>query len=189
MTEALTRRALKLRQIYLWGEIEDEMTYGFIHQMSYLITRSKEPIFIFIHSEGGCRECELAIVDEMEAAKKVGFESWTVVVGMAFSAAAGVLMHGTQGCRFARPNSAIMLHPCSFELSHDYEHNQRAVMEFLDKRCLSSNKRLAEACGMADNYDKFIKDIDKGLWLNAQEAVKYGVVDDIWTGPLPFGGP
>jgi ATP-dependent Clp protease protease subunit len=122
----------------------------------------------------------------MMAAQQEKIQVCTLACGVAYSAAAGILAMGTKKWRGARPDSAIMLHPASLSLEHDYESNQRALMGFLSKRCEMINRMTATACGMIKKYKKFLSDIDKGLWLSAEEAVKYGVIDTVWCGPLPY---
>lgn len=188
LIEQLHRRALKLRQVYIWGEFDDDLSYQALQEIEYLVGISSEPIYLVINSPGGALDAELTVVDEILAVQKVGVEVWTIATGVAHSAAATVLALGTKGCRMVRPHSSVMLHPCSISLSRDYEGNQRALMDFINRQSIAVNKMVAKACGMGRKYKKFLNDIDKGLWLDAQQAIDYGVADGIWTGPLPFGG-
>ncbi len=185
----LEKRSLQLRQIWIWGDIEDGLTFSVMQQLSYLVQRNKQPVYLLIHSSGGDLDCTATLIDEIIAAQRIGLQIWTIAMGTAYSAAASILALGTKGCRMARPNSAIMLHPYSYLFERDYKDNQRKLMNFVDDRTEQINKTVAKACGMNRKYKTFLRDIDKGLWLNAQQAVAYGVVDNIWTGPLPFGRP
>lgn len=186
--EELRERALNYRQVFVWGDIEDDLTYEVLHELSYLGSISNDPIIMCIHSPGGDLDCACAIIDEMKSLQSEGTKICTIAAGMAHSAAAIMLTMGSKKFRFARPNSSIMLHPCSVSLSEDYEGNQALLMDFLKKKVDNTNRLVAEACGMRRRYKKFLQDIDKGLWLDAKSAVDYGVVDGIWTKPLPIGG-
>lgn len=186
LEEKLSEEAFNRRQVYIWKEIDNELAASVIQQLSFLSELSPDPIFLLINSGGGDMDAQAAIIDEMVAVQQQQIEVFTFACGIAYSAAAAILAMGTKGRRFVRPNSAIMLHPASLHLEYDYEGNQRILMNFLTKRCDLMNKMIAQACGMSEKYDKFLSDIDKGLWLSAEEAVKYGVVDGIWNAPLPY---
>lgn len=183
MIDALEKSAFKRRQVWLWGDIDDESTYFIIQQLNYLCCGNSNPIYILINSKGGDMDCECLLIDEIEALKRDGICVNTIALGTAYSAAASVLAMGTKGCRFANPNSSIMLHPCSIELDRDYEGNQKLLMEAFYKKTEKVSLLISRACGIT-NYEKFSKDIDKGLWLNAEEAIQYGVVDYICRAPL-----
>lgn len=72
-----------------------------------------------------------------------------------------------------------MLHPVSLELSSDYVTQQELVTNFFKAQADSIIKLTAVACKKSRKLTQFAKDIDKGLWLNAAEAKKYGVIDKI----------
>lgn len=182
----LTENSFSQRRIHLWGEIDSALALGIIEQFNYHHHKdNKKPIILVIHSPGGDTDAAMSIVDEMETIKDSGVQLITVAVGMAYSAGAMILAMGTKGCRFAKPNASIMLHPCSYSLSYDYASYQQRLSEFLKKNTDELNKKVGEACGYTEkNYNKFLKDIDKGLWMTAEEAVNYGVVDAILIKPL-----
>lgn len=184
----LHEESIKNRQIYLWGEVNDELALHTIQEMNYLAGLSNEPICLIINSGGGAADCEAVIVDEILALQKAGIIISTIAVGIACSAAATILALGTKKYRFARPHSTIMLHPASISIEDDYEHYQKSLLDFMMKQNDRINVLVAKACGMSRKYKRFLKDIDKGLWLTSEEAVKYGVIDGIWIAPLPSGG-
>lgn len=187
MEELLEENDIKNRRLYLWDEIQSGNTFNIISRLEYFSEISKSPIQIIIHSVGGDTECAAAIIDCMVGIQKKGIEIKTIVLGTAYSAAADILAMGTKGSRYGRPNSAIMLHPCSFGVEEDYGAMNKANVDFVMKHSDGINRMICQACGVS-NYNKFLQDIDKGLWLTAKDAVKYGVIDKILTGPLPFGG-
>lgn len=175
------------RSTHLWGEIDDKLTYSFLQEFNEFVTEGKAPISILIHSYGGDLDCETIIIDEIESAKQAGIQISTIALGVAFSAAGSILAMGTKGLRYARPNASVMLHPCSYHLESDYAGNQQNSLNFINRRIDTMNRIIAKACGMSRRYGQFLNDIDKGLWLNSKEAIKYGVIDGIWKKPIPFG--
>lgn len=175
--------------IMVWGEITEEATLSILRSMYYVTchTNKDKDISLLIHSPGGDVDCETAIIDEMVAIQETGRTIKTLALGKACSSATSILAKGTRGCRFARPNSTIMLHPCSFSLEMDYSGNQEVLANFLKKKTDAGNYLIAEACGKGGNqYKKFLKDIDKGLWLNSDDAVKYGIIDAVYSGPVEY---
>lgn len=187
MDEQLYENSIKNRCLFVWGEIEDKLAYDVLQAMNFFASVDHTPIYLIIHSGGGNTESESVIVDEMIALKSK-MKIYTIAVGMAYSAASTILTLGTKGCRYARPNASIMLHPASISIEEDYESHQKNMLDFFIKKSDRTNLLVAEACGMQKKYSKFQQDIDKGLWLSPEEAIKYGAIDHIWTAPLPIGG-
>jgi ATP-dependent Clp protease protease subunit len=183
----IARRNILARRIYVWDEIVEDTAGHFVERMDFLMSRSQDPVWVLIHTVGGSVTAAQTIVDEMQAVAREGVVVKTCVLGMAYSAGAFILGMGSPGERYVRPASTVMMHPVSFALSHDYADMQERATAFYKKEAEKMNRGLAEACGRGGKkFARFLKDIDKGLWLNAEEAIKYGVADKIWTGPLPL---
>lgn len=182
--DTLAEEALKNRRIYLWGEVNDEVGVSVIDQMYLHFYKNPSlPIHLLINSEGGLMTSCEAIIDEMECLKRSGVIISTICMGMAYSAAAIILALGTKGHRFARKNCSIMLHPVSFGLENDYIDQQKKMSTFLNKKISAFNRHIADYLGK--DYKKYAKEIKDGLWLNADEAEKYGVIDAVSNAPLP----
>ena len=102
----------------------------------------------------------------------------TICVGMAASMGAMILSSGTKGKRFALPNSEIMIHQPLGGVE-----GQASDIEITAKNIIRSrevlNKMLAKNTGQS--LSKIEKDVDRNYWLNADEAKKYGIIDDIIT--------
>jgi ATP-dependent Clp protease protease subunit len=175
--------ALDNRLLFIWTEINENMAADIIEQMQYMRMESNLPIKMYINSYGGFIDAEGAILDEMLYTQEQGIVVETVALGVAYSAAATLLAFGTLGYRKARPLSTIMIHPARYEFMEDYGGYQQKMMRFLDKREKTITKLLAKRCGQK-NYQKFLQDIDKGLWLSSEEALTYGVIDSIDRGTL-----
>lgn len=173
---------IKSRRLFLWGEIDDNVAKRTIYCLKHLLQLSLDPIYLYIHSPGGCTDAEDAILNEIFLAQ-YKTEIHTIVQGVAFSAAADILALGTKDCRWSMPYSSIMMHPTSYSLESDYQAFQENAATFFKIKSEIVNKLVAEACGKGtpQKYKKFMKDIDKSLWMTAEQGIKYGVIDDIWT--------
>lgn len=173
------------RTVFLWGEINPDTAGGVIEQMMYHIgSDPTKPIYIVIYSEGGDVDASVAIIDQIKAAQKIGMKVYTVNTGIAYSAAGIILAMGDKGCRFSYKNAATMLHPCSFSLPHDYNEHQAKAVDFVQKSVNNINTLVGEACGATGKkLVNFLKEIEKGLWLNSEEALKYGIIDHVITEP------
>lgn len=173
---------LETRRIFLWGDIVEELAKDVVQALRYLTDASKEDIYIYIHSNGGDTDSQYAIIDEIEGTRERGITVYTIAQGKALSAAANILALGTTGCRFATKNTTIMLHTYSLDLSADYVANQQALTDFSKKQNDEIYKTIAKACNKSSKqkFDKFMSDIRVGLWLNAKNALSYGLIDGIW---------
>jgi ATP-dependent Clp protease, protease subunit len=188
LEDFLDKHALYNNRIYLFGDIDILSAHNVVRRIDYLRDKSVNDVYIVIHSNGGDLDGELAITDSMMMLRENKINVHTTVSGMAYSAAATILAMGTPGCRSARPNASIMLHPCSYALDSDYQGNQERISEFIKKKNQHMMQRIATACKIsAKRYKKFLADVDKGLWLSAEEAKNYGVIDFISYDVLPRG--
>ena len=137
---------------------------------------AERQISIYINSPGGSFTALTAIYDTMRYIKP---DIQTVCLGQAASAAALLLAAGTKGKRLALPNSRILIHQPATEggygQSSDLEIQAKEIMRI---RELMENM-LAADTGQA--VTKVSRDIERDKYLTAQEAVEYGIVDDILT--------
>ncbi len=167
-------RLLKDRVIFLGSGIDDTVANLIVAQLLFLESEDpKKEIKLYVNSPGGSVYAGLAIVDTMKLVKP---EVSTIVVGMAASMGAIIASQGAKGKRFVLPNAKIMMHQPSsgFEgTSADIEISARQVIELRHR----IDEMLATATGQTT--EKIHADTDRDYWLNAEEAVKYGVVDKI----------
>lgn len=182
LTNLFDEHMLHKRKIYLWGEINDRSTQQILYRLRYLSDISHENIYLYIHSQGGDTEGADAIIDEIQGLIARGITVETIGLGKAQSAGCCILAMGSPGRRFASPSCSLMLHPVSYEFSQDYVDQQERFATFAKKKGDELLKRVAIAAGKGTGKKlaKFKLDIDKGLWLTTQEAIKYGVIDDVW---------
>lgn len=167
-------RLLKENIIFLGGPIDDRTASLIIAQLLFLQSEDpKKEISLYINSPGGHVHSGLAIIDTMQHIKN---DISTVCVGMAASMAAVILSAGTKGKRYSLPNSQIMIHQ-----PHGGTEGQASDIEINAKQILklrsSLNKILAKNTGQTLN--KVEKDMDRDFYMDADEAKKYGVIDQV----------
>lgn len=186
-TGILNKSAVEKRNIYLWGDVGEDTAISVISQLHYYADVSNKPIQIIIHSNGGEIDAEEAIIDEMIAIQKSGITINTIVTGKAYSAAALILIMGTIGHRYARPNASIMLHPVSYGLGADYAEYQEKMSAFIRLKNKSMNDMIGKQMGLKTDKQvkKLVSDMDKGLWMTPGEALERKIIDHILDGPMP----
>jgi ATP-dependent Clp protease protease subunit len=165
---------LENRIIFLAGPISERSASATIMRLLYLQSiKRDQDINLYINSPGGLVDQTLAIYDTMQL---VGCKIATYCIGQAASGAALVLMAGTKGKRFILPNAKIMLHQPYGGITGQAEDIRIQAEEVLrDKRRL--NEIIAETTGRT--VESVTEDTERDRYLNAQEALAYGVVDEI----------
>ncbi len=170
-------RLLKDRIIFLGGPINDDVANLVIAQLLFLESEDpKKDINFYVNSPGGHVHSGLAIVDAMNHVKP---DISTVCVGMAASMGSIILASGAKGKRFALPNADVMIHQ-----PHGGVEGQATDIEISAKRILSLrdrlNKILAKTTGQ--KIEKVAQDVDRDFFMTADEAKKYGIVDQVYKG-------
>lgn len=168
-------RLLRERIVFLGGGINDDVANLIISQLLFLEAEDpKKDIYLYVNSPGGHVHSGLAIVDAMNHVKP---DVATVAVGMAASMGSIILASGAKGKRFALPNADIMIHQ-----PHGGAEGQASDIEISAKRILSLrdrlNKILAKQSGQP--LEKIERDVDRDFFLTADEAKKYGIVDQVY---------
>ena len=167
-------------RIFIRGEINEESEEKFVRSLRYCMSIDIKNIYVYISSEGGDVDSACAIIDEMNGAKKQGFKIHTIAIGKAYSAAAYILTFGS--VKYATENASIMLHPILFDLDMDYVANQKAYTAFTDYKYADIINKVAKNCKKKTKsaIDKFIQDIQHGLWICPKQAKKMKIIDFIW---------
>lgn len=168
-------RLLKERIIFVTGQIEDYMSNLVVAQLLFLEAEDpKKDIYMYINSPGGSVTSTLAMIDTMHHIKP---DVATVCVGMAASGGALLLSQGAKGKRFALPNAEVMIHQplggASGQAS-DIEITARHILATRDRL----NKMLAKATGKP--LAQIEKDVDRDFFMMADEAKKYGIIDEVY---------
>lgn len=165
------------RVIFLGTPISDDVANAVMAQLLSLQSMDPErPISMYINSPGGSFTALTAIYDTMRYVKP---PVHTICLGQAASAAAVLLAAGEKGQRLALPNSRILIHQPATEggygQSSDLEIQAREILRI---RALMENMLAADT---GQSVEKVSRDIERDKYLTAQEAVEYGIVDDILT--------
>ena len=167
-------RLLKDRIVFIGGEIEDDMANLIIAQLLFLQNENADAdIAIYINSPGGVITSGMAIYDTMQF---VGCNVATYCLGQAASMAAVLLAAGTKGKRFVLPNSRILIHqPLGGARGTATDINIQAE-EILRMRA-RLNEILAKHTGQP--IAKIEEDVDRDHFMSSEEAVAYGLADQI----------
>lgn len=167
-------RLLKDRIIFLGEPISDHVANIVIAQFLFLDAENKEKdIKFYINSPGGSVTAGMAIYDTMQYVKS---DVSTICVGMAASMGATLLAAGAKGKRFALPNSEVMIHQVmggTEGQASDIKIRAEHILKVKDKL----NKILAKHTGQT--VAKIETDTDRDRFLTAEEAKKYGIIDQI----------
>jgi ATP-dependent Clp protease protease subunit len=170
-------RLLKDRIVFLGTPIDDNVGNLIMAQLLHL--ESEDPgkdISLYINSPGGDVSALLAIYDTMQYIKP---DVSTIVMGLAASAAAVLLLAGAPGKRFALPNARVLLHQ-----PHGGAQGQAIDIEIQAREIMRLRTLLDEiiAKHTGTPLEKVTKDTDRDFILTADEALAYGVIDEIIKG-------
>jgi ATP-dependent Clp protease protease subunit len=170
-------RLLKENIIFLGTPIDDQVANVIIAQMLFLAAEDPEKdIALYINSPGGSITAGLAILDTMRLVEP---NIVTYCVGQAASMAAVLLAAGTKGKRFALPHARVLIHqPSMSGLAGQASDIDIYAREILRMREIL-NGILADATGQ--DVDRIARDVDRDYIMEADAAVKYGMVDKIIT--------
>lgn len=167
-------RLLKDFIVFVTGPIDMAVANTFIAQMLFLESTDPErQINVYINSPGGSAYDGLAMYDTIKHVKN---EVSTINVGLAASAGALLLSAGSKGKRFALPNSYTMIHQVLGGVE-----GQQTDIEITAKHMLRLRQQYAEAIAKNSGKDLEVvqKDIERDNWMNAQESMDYGIIDQI----------
>jgi ATP-dependent Clp protease protease subunit len=167
-------RLLKDRIIFLSGPIEDHGANLIIAQLLFLASEDpKRDIQLYVNSPGGSVTAGLAILDTMNHIKP---DVATVCVGMAASAAAVILAAGTKGKRFVLPNAEVMIHQ-----PWGGAQGQATDIEITARHIVATRERLNKILSKATGQplSKIEKDVERDYFMTAEDAKKYGLVDEV----------
>ena len=169
---------LKERIIFLGTPINDQMANLIIAQLLYLEREDPDKdISLYIHSPGGYISSGLAIYDTMQLIRS---DVSTICVGMAASMATVLLCAGAKGKRYALPNSTIHIHQAEGGVSGQASDIEIAAREILRNQEIIRNI-LAKHTGQP--VERIARDSDRNFYMNADQAMEYGIVDEILTKP------
>lgn len=169
-------RLLKDRIIFLGEEVNETTASLVVAQLLFL--ESEDPgkdIHLYINSPGGIVTAGLAIYDTMQYIK---CDVSTICIGMAASMGAFLLAGGAKGKRLALPNAEIMIHQPSGGAK-----GQATEIQIAAENILKTKKKLNEilAANTGKPYDVIAADTERDHYMSAQEAMEYGLIDNVIT--------
>ena len=169
---------LENRIIFLAGPISERVASIVIMRMLYLQSiKRDQTINLYINSPGGLVDQTLAVYDTMLF---LGCDVATYCIGQASSGAAIILAAGTKGQRYALPHAKVMLHQPYSGITGQAEDIKIQAEEILKDKALLNNL-LARHTGQ--DAEKIAREIERDRYMNAQEALEYGLVDEILIEP------
>jgi ATP-dependent Clp protease, protease subunit len=166
------------RKIFFWGPVEEKSAREVVSKL--ILLESLNPgaeIKLFINSPGGVVTDGMVIYDTMQM---ITSPVSTICMGMAASMGAILLSGGAKGKRYIFPSGEVMIHQPSLGgyiqgVSADLEIHAEQIRKTKEQ----SARLLAGNCGK--DFDTIMRDFDRDYWMNAQEAINYGIVDQVLT--------
>lgn len=174
----LYSRLLKDRIIFLNTEIESNLASSIVAQLLFLDSQNNEDISLYISSGGGSISSGLAIYDVMQYIKS---DVSTICIGIAASMAAVLLAAGTKGKRYCLSNAEVMIHEP--RIMGGGLQGQAIDIDIYTRNLLKTKERMNKILALhtGKNIKTIEKDTERDNYMNAEEAVKYGLVDEIIT--------
>ncbi len=168
-------RLLKNRIIILNGEINDTSANIVVAELLYLDSLNSDDISLYINSPGGSIPSGMAIYDTMNFIKS---DVSTICIGMSASMAAFLLSSGKKGKRYILPNAEVMIHQPLGGVQ-----GQATEIKIAAERILKLKKKLNQILQKNTNQElsKIEQDTERDYFLDANEALSYGIVDKIIT--------
>jgi ATP-dependent Clp protease protease subunit len=174
LPQSIFERLLKDRIIWLGSEVRDDNANEICAKMLMLAAEdSTRDIYLYINSPGGSITAGMAIYDTMQY---VPNDIVTVGIGMCASMGQFLLSSGTQGKRYATPNTRVLLHQ-----PHGGFGGTASDIQTQAELILSMKKQLATltASQTGKTVEQIMQDGDRDRWFTAQEALEYGFIDHI----------
>lgn len=176
MMKKIEKLFFEKRAVYLWGVVDDKSAREVVSKLLLLdADKPRQEIKFYINSPGGVVTSGMVIYDTM---KLIQSPVSTICMGLAASMGSILLSAGTKGKRFVYPHGEIMIHQPSLggyfqATSADIEIQANQIRKTKELGA----KILAENCGKS--IEQVMKDFDRDYWMDANEAVAYGIVDAV----------
>jgi len=176
LNKKLERYFFDRREVYLWGVVDDKSAKEVVSKFLLLeADKPGEEIKFYINSPGGVVTSGMVMYDTMRMMKS---PVSTICMGLAASMGSILLSGGVKGRRFIYPHGEVMIHQPSLGGS------MRGVSADLEIQAVQTRKVkeigakiLAQNCGKT--IEQIMKDFDRDYWMDATEAIDYGIVDGI----------
>jgi ATP-dependent Clp protease protease subunit len=170
------KKFLEQRKVFLWGVVDDDSAKDIVNRLLYLDTVDPgKEISFFINSPGGMVTSGMVIYDTMQMIKS---PVSTVCMGFAASMASILLSGGEKGHRFIFPSGEVVIHqPLLGGMYRGTSADLEIQADQIKKTKELGAKILADNCGQT--IEKIMKDFDRDFWMDAKQAVDYGIVDKV----------
>jgi ATP-dependent Clp protease, protease subunit len=178
IAKQLEKILIEQRKIFFWGPVEEKSARDIVSKLLLLDSlKPGEEIKLYINSPGGVVTDGMVIYDTMQM---ISSPVSTICMGMAASMGAILLSGGAKGKRYIYPSGEVMIHQPGLGgyiqgVSADLEIHANQIRKTKEQ----SAQLLAANCGKS--FEVIMKDFDRDYWMNAQEAVAYGIVDQVLT--------
>lgn len=173
--EIMEEFMIRTRRVLVIGVINDISSTHICNSLQ-LLSLNDSPIYMYINSPGGCISSGYAIIDQMLACK---CDVYTIVRGQGYSMGAIIAAFGTLGCRYATPNSSMMLHSIIVHSSPSSIEQHNEIAEYLkldyERKVAGLAKRLKV------NKKRLLDLMQKTEWMGPDRAIEVGLIDGIWT--------
>jgi ATP-dependent Clp protease protease subunit len=166
----------KNRAVYLWGPVEDKSAKDVVNKLLLLeADQPGVPIKFYINSPGGVVTSGMVMYDVI---KMISSPVHTICMGLAASMGSILLAAGEKGHRYIFPHGEVMIHQPSLGgyfqgVSADLEIHARQIQKTKELGA----KILSEAT--QQSYERVLEDLERDYWMNAEEALAYGIADKI----------
>lgn len=166
---------IKTRRLLLIGEV-DEIASANICSYLQMFSLSKEPVYLYISSPGGCLSSGYAIIDQMLACR---CPVYTIIRGLAHSMSAIIATFGQKGHRYSTPNSSIMLHSPIIQNSPDSIERYTKMVTYIKE---DWDKKVADIAKRSKlSFKQLVDLMEETKWMTPKQAVGFGLLDGIWT--------
>lgn len=174
--DLLDEKLLESRRVFLWGQVDDTSAKYVIDRLMYLeLTDPGKEIQLIINSPGGYVTSGFSIYDTMNT---ISSPVATICSGMAASMASILLSAGARGKRYVLQHGRVMIHQPSGGANGNSSDVEIQAAEIMKTKELSA-RLLATNCGQS--FEKVMKDFNRDYFMGADEAVNYGIVDEVIT--------
>jgi len=176
IAEIIQKKFLEQRKVFLWGEVSDRSAREVTEKLLYLeATDPSKDIIFYINTPGGSITAGMAVYDTMQL---ISSPITVVVTGMAASMGSILLCGASKGKRFLYPHSRVLIHqPLITGRMWAAAVDINIQAEEMEKLREELNGILAKASGQP--LKKIQQDTDRDFYLNAQEAIDYGLADAV----------
>lgn len=177
LSELMQRKFLEERKLFFWGDVNDRSARVATEQLLYMeADKPGKEITFYLNSPGGSITAGMAVYDTMQL---ISSPIRVIVMGLAASMGSIFLCGGTKGRRFIYPHARVLIHqPLIMGTMRGAAVDIHIQAQEMEKLREEMNRILADASGQP--IERIQQDSDRDFYLNAQEAIEYGLADAIY---------